>query len=320
MSSARSLDLPPGSQCLADTVLMVRPAAFGPNPETAASNRFQSIVDAEPRSARLALAEFESLANALSSEGVEVICVADTPLPVKPDAVFPNNWLTTHRDGKVVLYPMLAPSRRAERRPELLSSLTATQGRRLTAVVDLSPWEPQGRALEGTGSLVLDRRHRIAYAALSPRTCQGPLGQWASLLNYKVEAFTASDADGVPVYHTNVMMSLGENFAVVALSSIAEPAERERVRASLETGGRELIEISREQMAGFGANLLQLATSSGPVIALSRAARETLGPGLVAQLERHGRIISVAIPTIERYGGGSVRCMLAEVFLPKSAR
>lgn len=307
-------------ESLASTVMMVRPAAFGPNVETAASNRFQARGAAGPQAAAAALGEFDRLADALAAAGVEIVVAADTPLPAKPDAVFPNNWLTTHSDGLVVLYPMLVPSRRPERRSDLVEALASDHGRVVTAVVDLAGWERRDRALEGTGSLVLDRRRRIAYVSLSPRTSAEPLAQWTRLLGYRVVDFTATDQAGVPVYHTNVMMSVGEAFAVVALESIADPGERIRVQASLETSQVEILAISREQMAGFAANLLQLATPQGPVIALSTAAFDSLGAALVARLERHGRIVAASIPTIERYGGGSVRCMLAEIFLPKAAR
>lgn len=305
-----------GGDSLADAVLMVRPAAFGPNLETAASNRFQTVTDSEPGLAARACAEFDRLAASLAAAGVDVITAEDTAAPVKPDAVFPNNWMSTHRDGLMVLYPMLAPTRRTERRPERVAELAAGHGRLLTAVLDLSHWERQGLALEGTGSLVLDRRQRVAYAARSSRTAEAPLAQWARLMGYEVECFAATDADGIAIYHTNVMLSIGDRFAVAALTSIADPVERGRVRARLEAGGRELLEIDRDQMARFGANVLQLAGSSGPIIALSTAAREGLGPALIARLERHGRIVAAPIPTIERFGGGSVRCMLAEIFLP----
>lgn len=322
MSAVSQNSSPPGGavpESLADAVLMIRPAAFGPNPETAASNRFQRRLHAEPETATRAREEFDRFASALEDAGVEVVVNDDTPEPSKPDAVFPNNWFTTHANGVAVLYPMLAPSRRAERRPELIAALQEAHGRVLSALVDLSRWERQGCALEGTGSLVLDRRRRTAYASLSPRTSPGPLAQWAQLMDYRVECFTATDRAGVPVYHTNVMMSVGADFAVVALDSIAAAEERRRVRSALEEAELEILEISREQVAGFAANLLQLAGRSGPVIAMSATALASLGPVLVSRLERHGRLVAVPVPTIEHCGGGSVRCMLAEVFLPKAA-
>jgi len=303
---------------LAGAVLMVRPAAFGANPETAASNRFQENISADSETGRLAQAEFDALANALAAAGVEVIVLDDTPEPAKPDAVFPNNWFTTHADGTVILYPMMAPSRRAERRADLVETLRVGHGRVVTALVDLSPWEKRALALEGTGSLILDRRRRIAYACRSPRTAAEPLAQWRRLSGYRTHLFDAVDAGGVAIYHTNVMMSLGRGFAALALESVPGEDERRRLRDAMEDGGHEVIELTRGQIGGFGANILHLEGARGPVIAMSEAARGALGRTAVSRLERHGRIVSSPIPTIERYGGGSVRCMLAEIFLPRT--
>lgn len=305
------------AQPLADAVLMVRPAAFGPNPETARTNRFQSSLVPDAAAADAAAREFDLVAGRLAAAGIEVLIAEDTPVPAKPDAVFPNNWFTTHADGTLVLYPMLAPSRSSERRPDALEALATRSGRRLAAVVDLSRWEAEGQALEGTGSLVLDRGRRVAYACLSPRTCAAPLAQWARLLGYEVEAFRAVDAAGVPVYHTNVMLALGRGFAVACLESVADSGERDALRERLARGGAEIFEISRAQMAGFTANLLHLEGAQGAVIAISSAGLESLGRAVAARLERYGRIVAAPIPTIERFGGGSVRCMLAEIFLPR---
>jgi hypothetical protein len=303
----------------ADAVLMVRPAAFGPNSETAATNRFQASGARDPRIVAAAQAEFEGLVAALDAAGIEVMVAGDSAEPEKPDAVFPNNWFTTHADGTLVLYPMLAPSRRLERRAELVIALAERNGRRVSAVVDLSPWEGQGLALEGTGSMVLDRARRIAYVCLSPRTAPAPLAQWARLMDYEAEAFHAAGPNGVAIYHTNVMMALGQGFAAVALEAITDPGERRRIRESLEESGREVLPLTPEQIAGFAGNLLQLEGARGPIVAMSENARRSLGAALIARLERHGTIIAAPIPTIERYGGGSVRCTLAEMFLPQEA-
>lgn len=301
---------------LADAVLMVRPAAFGANPETAASNRFQSGEGSSPEMVAAARREFDGLAEALSRAGIKVMIVDDEPRPVKPDAVFPNNWFSTHADGTLVLYPMHAPNRRLERRPELVAAMAAKHGRHITAILDLSPWEQAGFALEGTGALILDRAHRVAYACLSPRTDRAPLAQWAERMNYQVETFTATDPDGVAVYHTNVMFTLGRGFAAVALESIGNVDERARVERRLEEGGHEVLPLTQRQVAGFAGNLLHLEGSRGPVVAMSETARKSLGPDLLRHLEGYGKIVSAPIDTIERYGGGSVRCMLAEIFLP----
>ncbi|MGH8225169.1 MAG: arginine deiminase-related protein [Gammaproteobacteria bacterium] len=297
---------------------MVRPAAFGPNPETAATNRFQATGATDPEIVATAQAEFDGLARALADAGIEVMRVEDTSEPAKPDATFPNNWFSTHADGTAVLYPMLAPSRRLERRPEMLVAMAERHGRVLTATIDLSHWEREGCALEGTGSLVLDRRRRIAYACLSPRTASAPLAQWARLMDYRVESFVATGPDGVAIYHTNVMLTLGRGFAAVGLEAIADAAERQHVAASLEEGGCEIWALDRRRLAGFAGNLLHLEGTHGPVIAMSETARRSLGPALVTRLERYGEIVVAPIATIERYGGGSVRCMLAEMFLPRA--
>lgn len=297
---------------------MVRPATFGANPETAASNRFQRSATTGAAVADAARAEFEAVAEALGAAGVDVVILEDTGTPPKPDAVFPNNWMSTHADGTIVLYPMLASSRRGERRSDLCAALRH-RGRAVTAVLDLSPWEACDLALEGTGSLVLDRRRGIAYACRSPRTAAAPLAQWARFLGYSVHLFDAVDHERVPIYHTNVMMTLGRGFAALAFEALPDAGEGRRLRASLEAGGDEVITLTRRQIAGFGANILHLAGSRGPVIAMSEAARASLGRAVLSRLERHGTIVAVPIPTIERYGGGSVRCMLAEIFLPMAA-
>lgn len=299
-----------------DTVLMVRPAAFGFNPETAATNRFQQSRPDEARVADQARREFDGLVNVLATAGITVIVMDDTPEPAKPDAVFPNNWFSTHVNGIAVLYPMLNPSRRAERQRGWVESLSSEYGRRLSAVLDLSYWENRGLALEGTGSLILDRVNRVAYACRAPRTAPEPLAQWAGFMGYETHCFDAVDQNGVAIYHTNVMMALGAGFAAVALDAVPDSGERERLEEALAAAGKEVIPLSLEQAAGFGANILHLSGSAGDVIAMSECARTSLGPDVIRRLEAHGEIVSAPIPTIEQCGGGSVRCMLAEVFLP----
>jgi hypothetical protein len=298
-----------------DTVLMVRPASFGFNPETAATNRFQQSIPEESGVADKARREFDGLVNALATAGVSVIVMEDGPEPAKPDAVFPNNWFSTHVSGIAVLYPMHNPSRRAERRRDWIESLASEHGRRLSAILDLSYWEAHGQALEGTGSLILDRVNRVAYACRAPRTAEQPLAQWSAFMGYQTHCFDAVDEHGTAIYHTNVMMTLGSGFAAVALDAVPERGERERLRRSLEAAGKEVIPLSLEQIAGFGGNILHLSGSAGEVIAMSECARESLGRDVIKRLEAHGEIVSAPIPTIEQCGGGSVRCMLAEVFL-----
>jgi hypothetical protein len=309
------------AQC-ASSVLMIRPARFGSNPVTAPSNRFQFLDRGAPsrETQARARAEFEGLARALADQGVEVCLFDDTPDPPKPDAVFPNNWVSFHADGTVVLYPMLAESRRRERREEILAGLAREHGFRITRTIDLSAHEHDERYLEGTGSLVLDRVHRLAYACLSPRTHLDALGDFAQQLDYEVVSFDAVDAGGVPIYHTNVLMCLGESFAVLCSATIRDAAHRAAVLKIIGESGHDLIDITLEQMAAFAGNMLELRNRAGDsLIVLSARALESLTREQCARLERHGELLSASIPTIERYGGGSVRCMLAEIHLPRRA-
>jgi hypothetical protein len=305
----------PLAQC-AQAALLVRPAAFGANPETAATNAFQSAAGAAREARDLARAESDALADRLARAGVEVVVLEDTPVPPRPDACFPNNWLSLHHDGTAVLYPMLAPSRRLERREEARNALEA-RGFAIRRVVDLTAFEAEGAFLEGTGSLVLDHRARVAFACRSPRTQERPLLAFARELGYAPFVFDATGPAGEPVYHTNVVMSVGEGFAVACLDAVAE-AGRRPLRAALEAPGREVLDLDRAQMNAFAGNLLQLATrAGGRVIALSATALASLGPALRRALERHGELATVPVPVIERHGGGSVRCMIAEIFLPR---
>ncbi len=300
-------------------IVMVRPASFASNPETIASNRFQSsdaTVDAAEIQ-RLAQMEFDALASALSSAGVNVHVFDDTPSPIKPDSLFPNNWFSTHADGTVVLYPMLAPNRRLERRPDIVAALHDQHGFRVRDTIDLTHRELAKKFLEGTGSLVLDRVHRIAYACLSPRTDLDVLGEFGQRLDYEIAAFDAFDANGAPIYHTNVLMAVGERWAAVCLAAI-EAGRRESIASLLATTGHEVIDLTFDQMHSFAGNMLELRTrDGGVVIAMSQAARDSLTREQRERFAAHAQVISVPIPTIERLGGGSVRCMIAEVHLPK---
>jgi len=301
-----------------DAVLMVRPAHFGSNAETAASNFFQhSAADSQSDAALRAQREFDSLALALAGAGVRVHQFAGQRGAELPDEVFPNNWLSLHADGTAVLYPMLAPSRRLERRRDILNTLVDSCGYRIHQVIDLTGLETRGEYLEGTGSVVLDRAHRVAYACLSPRTHVNALAELARALCYEVVPFTAVDAAGRAIYHTNVVLSVGTRFAALCTAAIADAAERRNVVARLEASGREVVDLSRAELEGFACNLLELEGMGGPVIAMSAAALRALTARTRAALERYGRVVTADIGTIERLGGGSVRCMLAEVALPK---
>ncbi|MBV8909950.1 MAG: amidinotransferase [Gammaproteobacteria bacterium] len=306
-------------QC-ADAVLMVRPVAFGYNSETAASNSFQPQQAPEaPGAAAAARQEFEELVRALESEGIRVCAVEDTTPPAKPDAVFPNNWVSFHEDGTLVLYPMQSVSRRSERRREVIEQAVRELGFRIARELDLTPFEREDAFLEGTGSLVLDHAERVAYACLSPRTHRRVLEHWARELGYEAVTFTATDRAGAPLYHTNVMLAIGARFVVVGTDAIV-PSDRERVLARLRASGREVIEIGNTEIAQFAGNILELGTwdealGDARVLVMSDSARRTLAPESYAQLSGStDAVLAVPVPTIERLGGGSVRCMLAEVF------
>lgn len=303
----------------AAAVLMVRPASFGFNPQTAASNAFQHA-GAVQRGAREAtvLDEFDGVSGALRAAGVNVLIAADTPEPVKPDAIFPNNWVSFHHDGTVALYPMLAPNRRLERREEILAQVVREGGFRVTRTVDFTHYEAEGKYLEGTGSLVLDRVHGVAYACSSARTDLTVLGDFAQQLDYELVNFDALDAHGRPIYHTNVVMAVGSRFAIVCGESIGEPRQRAAVFTRLTNSGHDIVDITRAQMLEFAGNALELAPPGGRILVLSNTAHRSFTPAQRAQLEQHVRLLPVDIPTIETVGGGGVRCMLAEIHLPAS--
>jgi hypothetical protein len=308
-------------QC-AEAVLMVRPASFGYNPETAATNRLQRPPAAAGGGEGVqARQEHDGLAAALESEGVNVCVVDDTPKPAKPDAVFPNNWVSFHEDGTVVLYPMQAESRRRERRQEVVDAVTERLGFTVTRTVDLTSHEARGRYLEGTGSLVLDHLERTAYACLSARTNREVVEEWCRELDYDPVMFSAADRAGAPLYHTNVMLCIGQRAVVVAAEAIGA-ADRGAVLERLCGTGREVIEIGHAEIERFAGNMLELgswdeALGDLRVLVMSETARHALSQEAFARLSAcTDEVLAVPVPTIERLGGGSVRCMLAEVFLP----
>jgi hypothetical protein len=307
----------------ATAVMMIRPLAFARNEVTRPTNRFQhsdADIDAAD-AATAAVGEFTELVELLIENGVRVRAFPGRDNGSLPDEVFPNNWLSTHDDGTVVLYPMMAWNRRAERRRDILEALQQrADGFRIERIVDLSDLELKGHFLEGTGSMVLDRVNRMTYTCLSPRSHIEALRAFAKALEYDVYAFDARDEAGHAIFHTNVFMSLGSKFAVVCLSAIAEIEERYRMLSRLERSGREVIDISFAQLRSFAANLLELATPNGTLIAISATALASLREDQRSMLGRHGRIVAADISTIERLGGGSVRCMLAELFLPRKSQ
>jgi hypothetical protein len=307
---------------LASSVLMIRPVRFQSNPMTAESNRFQGKSAAAPEEQnKAAQSEFDALATVLRDAGINVVVIEDTPEPHTPDSVFPNNWVSFHSDGRVVLYPMEAENRRTERRLDIIEQLVSESGYSVSEIVDLSGHEQTGHFLEGTGSMVLDRANRVAYACLSSRTQLDPLGDFAQRLDYDVITFEAVDRNGTPVYHTNVLMNIGEQVAVICAEAIPRDEQRAAVLQRLQDGGHEVISLSYDQLDAFAGNMLELRSRNGErVTAMSQQAYDSLDNDQVARLRSNGRIVTAAINNIEASAGGSVRCMLAEIHLPLADR
>ena len=299
---------------------MVRPASFCANPETLATNAFQHVLSA-PAGALLsaAQAEFDAAVETLTAAGVEVVVLAADAAAETPDALFPNNWFSTHPDGQVVLYPMAVPNRRRERRLQALAALAERHGWQISRTVDLTGLEKRGLIVEGTGSLVLDRPARLAYAARSARTHDEAVALACAELGYEAVLFDAHDQAGREIYHTNVLMAVGPAIAVLASSLIAPGAGLRRVFDALERSDKQLLDISCEQVAEFAGNALFLDGAYGPLVALSRRAWASLTRAQRILLEQHARPVLCAVETIEHVGGGGIRCMLAEIFLPGSA-
>lgn len=298
---------------------MVRPINFGSNPETALDNAFQAIPAAGQAASIAAKAqlEFDTFVAKLRAAGVKVLVVEDTPQPVKTDAVFPNNWITTHEDGLLVIYPMHSAIRQQERRQDVLALLAERYG--YTKLIDLSEWENTAdKMLEGTGSMILDRPNRLAFACLSQRTTQAAFEEWAQLMGYEAVAFHAVDTVGTPIYHTNVMMAIGSTHAVICLAAIPDIAQREWVVAKIEASGRSILPISQAQMGQFAGNMLEVKGEQASYWVMSASAYHALEPAQLEALQQHGQqILYSDLSTIETYGGGSARCMLAELFVPK---
>lgn len=295
-------------------ILMIRPVKFGFNEQTAGSNAFQAKQQSDNIEDN-ALIEFNNFANLLRQNDVDVIVIEDTPEPHTPDSIFPNNWVSFHNDGNIFLYPMQAENRRLERREDIISDLEDRF--KVHHIVDMSRYEHEGKFLEGTGSMVLDRVNKIAYACISPRTDKEVLTVFCEQAGYKAICFDAIDAHGKAIYHTNVLMCIGNHFAVICLNSIANPHERVVVTESLKSTQKEIIDISFEQMNQFAGNMLELRNKKGePLIVMSQNAFKSLTERQKTTLEKHGKLVYSDINTIEVNGGGSARCMIAEVHLP----
>ncbi len=298
---------------LTHQLLMIRPACFGFNPETAPSNTFQHIANKNVSLiSTQALAEFDAFAETLKAAGLEIFILQDTPEPAKPDAIFPNNWFSTHSNGTLILYPMLAINRRLERNTEIIEQLKRIF--HIKSVIDLSPHEREQKFLEGTGSMVLDRENSIAYACISPRTNSSVMEDFCRSMDYKAITFEACDQQSIPVYHTNVLMALGDTLAVICTEAIS--SGKDKVIASLSKSGKKILEISYEQMNQFAGNMLFVKNKAGEkLVILSNSAFDSLSEDQLILLGQHAKPIIGKVPTIETHGGGSVRCMLAEIFL-----
>lgn len=348
-----------------DKVLMIRPVRFSYNSQTAVNNAFQESGIPEELSQRQALKEFDAYVEMLRNEGIEVMVVEDTATPHTPDSIFPNNWLSLHSADEladagsnltgsaapcsrvVVLYPMFAENRRAERRQDIIEALTGAVAPSCTgdalapsciaaadapsctgaadapsctsaALLDLTSYEKRNLFLEGTGSLILDRNEHLAYACQSPRTCEEVLEEWSSKMGYDYFLFHAEDMNGNPIYHTNVMMSVGEQLAVVCLDAITDIEERMSLIELLEESDKEIVEISLEQMNEFAGNMLQLHTVKDGelkyIMVMSARAKDSLDQDQIEAIEKYCKIVAPDLEFIERNGGGSARCMLAEIF------
>ncbi|MDX9782220.1 MAG: arginine deiminase-related protein [Bacteroidales bacterium] len=296
-------------------VLMVRPVRFGFNEQTAENNSFQKR-GYEQSAQEMALEEFDKFVTLLKSNGVEVVVVEDTPEPHTPDSIFPNNWFSTHATGELILYPMCAPNRRLERKESVLKVIRELGEKgKMKRVVDLTHFENENLFLEGTGSLIFDRKNKLAFACRSPRCDIAVLEELCDKIDYEFLDFGAYDRDGKPIYHTNVMMCVGEKFVVACLDSIKDIDERTEFIAFVEDCDKELVEISMDQMEQFAGNMLQLKSKEGePLLVMSATAKRALTSGQLESLSSYCKIIAPELESIEINGGGSARCMLAEIF------
>lgn len=303
---------------LTNSVLMIRPANFGYNPQTAVNNAFQTEADEndQTRIAEQAQAEFDDMVKSMRAVGIDVHVWQDSADPIKPDAIFPNNWFSTTPDGSLLTYPMFAPNRRIERDPAIIDFIEHDFD--VVRRYEFEHFEAKDLFLEGTGSILYDHDEKVAYACLSPRTDIRLLDKLAVLLGYKIVSFTSVDERNVPIYHTNVMMALGEEYAIVCLDSIPSEEEKEKLIAAIEAGNRTVFPISYAQVNAYAGNMIQLRNKEGePVLVMSAQARKSLTKNQVKTLESSSILLSPDIQTIEEYGGGSARCMIAEIFLDK---
>ena len=292
---------------------MIRPVNFSFNAETAVNNAFQTN-GAEADAQQKALTEFNNFVQLLRTNGIDVTVIDDTPQPYTPDSIFPNNWVSFHEAGTVCLYPMFAVNRRLERKPHILDAIGKRF--RIDTTLDFSGYETRTLFLEGTGSMVLDRDNKIAYACLSPRTDRKALLDFCEKMKYTPETFISEDAAGRPIYHTNVMMCVADRYVVVCLDSLPLPPEKKELKATIHATGKTIIPITLNQMNRFAGNMLQVHNDKGEkLLVMSSQAYRSLTPAQITQLESFNRILHSPLTTIETNGGGSARCMLAEIHL-----
>lgn len=304
-----------------NTVLMIEPVAFGYNAQTAENNYFQVEQKGADTQSK-ALVEFNNFVEKLRNKGINVIAVKDTLEPHTPDSIFPNNWVSFHKDGKVVLYPMFAPNRRAERRMDILE-IIKSKGFEITEIDDFTASENENKFLEGTGSMIFDHDNKIAYGSVSLRLDEELFKEFCAKYGFTPVVFHSYQNAGdqrLPIYHTNVMMCVADQFVVICLDCIDDELEREKVQEVIKSSGKEIIEISEDQLQQFAGNMLQVNNSEGKkFLVMSETAYKSLTPEQIQNIEKNCEIIYSELDTIEVNGGGSARCMLAEVFLPKSS-
>ena len=294
-------------------ILMVRPFQFYFNQQTAANNFFQSNINIENAN-ELAIAEFDAMVEKLRAHQIKVNVVQDTKDPSTPDSIFPNNWVSTHTNGTLCLYPMYAENRRAERKSSVIEFLQSNY--KIENTLDLTDLEKEGIFLEGTGSMVLDHQNKIAYGCLSERLDKNAFNEWCDKMQFKPIAFKAVDDKAQPIYHTNVMMCMGDQFVVICLDSIPNEQERQMLLDSFARTNKEVIEISQDQLNHFAGNMLQVFDiTEKPHLIMSEQAYKSLHTAQLKSLEKYNPLLPISIPTIEALGGGSTRCMMAEIYL-----
>lgn len=299
--------------------MMIRPENFGFNEQTAANNAFQSkeIVDDASQLKEIAKAEFDQMVKTLRSHGINVLVIADTPIPVKPDAVFPNNWISFHEGGELITYPMFAPNRRIERREDIITQIGQKFDIKNRYSFEFYEDEDEALFLEGTGSMIFDRPNDLVYACLSERTDASLLHKFNVLTGTKSCIFKAVDRNGLEIYHTNVMMALGADFVVICMESVPDPKSKADLLDWFQKTNKEVVEISLSQMEAFAGNMLEVLGRQGKrFLCMSQTAYQSLSADQIDRLSQKTNLLPIDISNIEKFGGGSVRCMMAEIFLP----